>query len=143
LPYRLGKEAGVEVLLVTSRKTGRWIIPKGWPIKGFKPAETAAQEAYEEAGVRGRVSGRSLGRYVYEKWMEDRVASFPCEVRVFPLLVKTQLKKWPESRQRTVRWLRVPEAAAVIDDGDLRKLILALEGRRRVVPRKYKSARQK
>jgi 8-oxo-dGTP pyrophosphatase MutT (NUDIX family) len=143
LPYRFGKEAGVEVLLVTSRQTGRWIIPKGWPIKGFKPAETAAQEAYEEAGVRGDVSGRSLGRYVYEKRTEDRVASFPCEVQVFPLLVKTQLKKWPESGQRRVRWLRVPEAAAVIEDGDLRKLILALEGRGLAVPRKSKGARQK
>jgi 8-oxo-dGTP pyrophosphatase MutT (NUDIX family) len=143
LPYRFGKEAGVEVLLVTSRETGRWIIPKGWPIKGFKPAETAAQEAYEEAGVRGRVSGRSLGRYMYEKRTEDRVASFPCEVQVFALLVKTTLKKWPESRQRKVRWLPVPEAAAVIDEGDLRKLILELERRRRAVPRKYKSARWK
>jgi 8-oxo-dGTP pyrophosphatase MutT (NUDIX family) len=143
LPYRFGKEAGVEVLLVTSRQTGRWIIPKGWPIKGFKPAETAAQEAYEEAGVRGDVSGRSLGRYVYEKRTEDRVASFPCEVQVFPLLVKTQLKKWPESGQRRVRWLRVPEAAAVIEDGDLRRLILALEGRGVAVARKSKGARQK
>jgi 8-oxo-dGTP pyrophosphatase MutT (NUDIX family) len=97
LPYRFGGAAGVEVLLVTSRETGRWIIPKGWPIKGFKPAETAALEGFEEAGVRGLVSGRPLGRYVYEKWMEDRVASFPCEVQVFPLLVKTQLNKWLDS----------------------------------------------
>jgi 8-oxo-dGTP pyrophosphatase MutT (NUDIX family) len=124
------------VLLVTSRETARWIIPKGWPIKGLKPAKTAAREAYEEAGVRGDVSGRPLGRYVYEKRIEDRVASFRCEVQVFPLLVKTQLKKWPESRQRKVRWFPVPEAAAVISDDDLRKLILQLK-------RKYKGARQK
>jgi len=107
LPYRFDSEAGVEVLLVTSRETGRWIIPKAWPIKGFKPAKTAAREAYEEAGVRGHVSGRPLGQYVYEKQMEDRVVSFPCEVQVFPLLVKTQLKKWPESGQRKVRWFPV------------------------------------
>jgi hypothetical protein len=59
------------------------------------------------------------------------------------LLVKTQLKKWPESGQRRVRWLRVPEAAAVIEDGDLRRLILALEGRGVAVARKSKGARQK
>jgi 8-oxo-dGTP pyrophosphatase MutT (NUDIX family) len=143
LPYRFCGKASVEVLLITSRDTGRWIIPKGWPIKGFKPAETAAREAYEEAGVRGRVSGRSLGRFVYEKWVEDRIASFPCEVQVFPLLVKTQLKKWPECRQRKVRWLAVPAAAAVIDDGNLRKLILEIKKHRRTVSRKYKDARQK
>jgi 8-oxo-dGTP pyrophosphatase MutT (NUDIX family) len=143
LPYRFDREAGVEVLLVTSRETGRWIIPKGWPIKGFKPAKTAAREAYEEAGVRGRVSGHPLGRYVYEKRMEDRFASFPCEVQVFPLLVKAQLKKWPESRQRKVRWFPVSEATAVIGDDDLRKLILQLKAHRRAVRPKYKGARQK
>jgi 8-oxo-dGTP pyrophosphatase MutT (NUDIX family) len=139
----LGKEAGIEVLLVTSRETGRWIIPKGWPIKGFKPARTAALEAYEEAGVRGRVSARPLGHYVYEKRMEDRVSSFPCDVHVFPLLVKTQRKKWPESRQRKVQWFPVLEAAAVIHDDGLRKLILYLEKHRRAVPGKYKGARPK
>lgn len=138
MPYRFGGAAGVEVLLVTSRETGRWIIPKGWPIKGFKPAETAAREAFEEAGVRGLVSGRPLGRYVYEKWMEDRVASFPCEVQVFPLLVKTQLNKWPEYRQRKVRWFAVREATVVVSDDDLRKLILQLTERRRAVRRKQR-----
>ena len=142
MPYRFDEETGVEVLLVTSRETGRWIIPKGWPIKGFKPAKTAAREAYEEAGVRGRVAGRSLGRYVYQKRMADRIASFPCEVQVFALLVKTQLKKWPESAQRKVRWFPVREAAAIIDDDDLRKLILQLR-ERRGTPRKYKGARRK
>ena len=131
------------MLLVTSRETGRWIIPKGWPIKGFKPAKTAAREAYEEAGVRGRVSGRPLGRYVYEKRMEDQVASVPCEVQVFPLLVKTQLKKWPECSQRKVRWFPVPEATAVIGDDDLRQVILQLKEHRRAICRKHKGARQK
>ena len=131
------------MLLVTSRETGRWIIPKGWPIKGFKPAETAAREAFEEAGVRGLVSGRPLGRYVYEKWMEDRVASFPCEVQVFPLLVKTQLNKWPEYRQRKVRWFPIREATAVVGDDDLRKLILQLKEHRRAAGRKYKGASQR
>jgi 8-oxo-dGTP pyrophosphatase MutT (NUDIX family) len=136
-------EAGIEVLLVTSRATRRWIIPKGWPIKGFKPARTAAREAYEEAGVRGRVAGRPLGHYVYEKRLEDRAVLFPCEVQVFPLLVKRQLKKWPEYKQRTVRWFPVPEAAALIKDANLRHLILKLEASKGSVRRNRKGARRK
>jgi hypothetical protein len=73
----------------------------------------------------------------------DRVTSFPCDVQVFPLLVKTQLKKWPESRQRKVQWFPILEAAALIDDDDLRKLILRLKERRPAVWRGYKDARQK
>ena len=143
LPYRLVLEAGVEVLLVTSRSTRQWIIPKGWPIKGYKPARTAAREAYEEAGVRGRIAGRPLGRYVYEKRLEERAASFPCEVQVFPLLVERQLKKWPECKQRTVRWFPALEASALIKDDDLRHLILQLEDHKGAVRRKRKGARHK
>jgi hypothetical protein len=75
--------------------------------------------------------------------MEDRVASFPCEVQVFPLLVKTQSKKWPEYRQRKVRWFAVPGATAVIRNDDLRKLILQLKKHRRAILRTYKGARQR
>ena len=130
----------MEVLLVTSRETRRWIIPKGWPIKGFKPAQTAAREAYEEAGVRGRVSARPLGRYVYEKRLEDRVTSFACEVEVFPLLVRRQLKHWPERRQRMVQWFPAAEAAALIGDDDLGDLILQLHGKNSTNHRKHKRA---
>ena len=143
LPYRIDLETGVEVLLVTSRGTRRWIIPKGWPIKGFKPARTAAREAYEEAGVRGRFAGRPLGRYIYEKRLEERAAPFPCEVQVFPLLVKKQLKKWPEYKQRTVRWFPAPEAAALIMDDNLRRLILQLDDHKGLARRDRKSARRK
>ena len=131
------------MLLVTSRGTRRWIIPKGWPIKGFKPARAAAREAYEEAGVRGRVAGRPLGRYVYEKQLEERATPFPCEVQVFPLLVKKQLKKWPECKQRMVRWFPVPEAAALINDDNLRHLILQLNDRKGLVRRNRKGVRRK
>jgi 8-oxo-dGTP pyrophosphatase MutT (NUDIX family) len=142
LPYRFDSEAGVEVLLVTSRGTRQWIIPKGWPIKGFRPAKTAAREAYEEAGIRGRVAGRPLGRYVYEKRIEERTTSFPCEVQVFPLLVKRQLKKWPECKQRTVRWFSPVEAATLVKDNNLRHLILQLEDHKGLVRRKGKRARR-
>jgi 8-oxo-dGTP pyrophosphatase MutT (NUDIX family) len=138
LLYRFDRHAHLQVLLDTSRETGRWIIPKGWPTKDFTPAQTAALEAHEEAGVRGCVPARSLGHYVYEKRMGDRVTCCPCDVQVFPVLVKTQLKNWPESRQRKVQLFPVLKAAAVIDDDDLRKLVLYLEQHRRAVPGKYK-----
>jgi 8-oxo-dGTP pyrophosphatase MutT (NUDIX family) len=118
------------VLLVTSRETKRWIIPKGWPIKGLKPPEAAAREAYEEAGVRGRIAGRAFGHYVYEKRLEDRGTTVPCQVEVFPLWVKRQSKDWPESKQRTARWFSAAEAAALVDNDQLHKLIQEFETRK-------------
>jgi 8-oxo-dGTP pyrophosphatase MutT (NUDIX family) len=130
LPYRVKDDASVEVLLVTSRQTKRWIIPKGWPIKGLKPAKAAAREAYEEAGVRGRVTGRPIGLYLYEKRLDDRDACVPCEVKVFPLAVKRQSDAWPESKERTARWFPAAQAARLVSDKDLRGLILQLEARK-------------
>jgi 8-oxo-dGTP pyrophosphatase MutT (NUDIX family) len=130
LPYRLKDDASVEVLLVTSRQTKRWIIPKGWPIKGLKPAKAAAREAYEEAGVRGRIAGRSIGLYLYQKRLDDVDAYVPCEVRVFPLLVKKQSEEWPESGERTARWFPAARAARLVGDEHLRGLILQLEARK-------------
>ena len=76
LPYRVTKTRGIEFLLVTSRESGRWIIPKGWPIAGLQPARSAAQEAYEEAGVRGIIGTKAIGEYSYNK--EDRPAAERC-----------------------------------------------------------------
>jgi 8-oxo-dGTP pyrophosphatase MutT (NUDIX family) len=84
LPYRLDDDGSVEVLLVTSRETKRWIIPKGWPIKGLKPSKAAAREAYEEAGVRGRIAGRAFGHYVYEKLLEDSVMAVRARLKSSP-----------------------------------------------------------
>src|SRR5258708_7732746 len=67
LPYRFTPEASLEILLVTTRQTKRWIIPKGWPIKRLKPAKSAAREAFEEAGVRGKIGMKSVGLFAYEK----------------------------------------------------------------------------
>jgi 8-oxo-dGTP pyrophosphatase MutT (NUDIX family) len=117
-------------LLVTSRETKRWIIPKGWPIKGLKPSKAAAREAYEEAGVRGRVAGRALGQYRYEKRLDDRNATVPCEVMVFPMVVKRQLKDWPECKERSTQWFSAADAAAAVEDAGLRDLILQFEARK-------------
>jgi 8-oxo-dGTP pyrophosphatase MutT (NUDIX family) len=130
LPYRLDDETSIKVLLVTSRETKRRIIPKGWPIKGLKPPKAAAREAYEEAGVRGRIAGRAFGHYVYEKRLEDRGTTVLCQVEVFPLLVKRQSKDWPESKQRTARWFSAAEAAALVNNDQLHNLIREFETRK-------------
>ena len=84
LTYRKAKISGIEILLMTSRETKRWIIPKGWPIKGLKPCESAAQEAYEEAGVRGDVGRRPIGKYTYDKRLEPPSKVVPARCRYMP-----------------------------------------------------------
>ena len=106
LPYRVTKARGIEFLLVTSRESGRWIIPKGWPIAGLKPAGTAAREAYEEAGVRGTVGTKAIGVYSYNKEDRTRGRTLLCNVKVFALLVRRQGRTWPEAHQRRIIWVR-------------------------------------
>jgi 8-oxo-dGTP pyrophosphatase MutT (NUDIX family) len=89
LPYRLTKGRSLELLLVTSRQSKRGIIPKGWPIKGLKPAPSVAREAYEEAGIQGLV-GKAIGTYIYGKEADDDGKTVLCEVTVFLLLVRRQ-----------------------------------------------------
>src|SRR4051794_32284746 len=90
LPWRIGAGGRREVMLLTTRETHRWIIPKGWPMKGRKPAEAAGQEAFEEAGLIGQIVGkRPLGIFHYEKQMAGN--SRLCQVRVFSFRVERQL----------------------------------------------------
>jgi 8-oxo-dGTP pyrophosphatase MutT (NUDIX family) len=125
LPYRLKKGGGVEVLLITSRTRGRWIIPKGWPIKGLTPSGSAAREAYEEAGVRGRIGKKPLGRFIYDKGLNDGGGFVVCEVTVFPLEVTRQLKSWPEIEQRETRWIAAGDATTLTDEDGLRPILEA------------------
>jgi 8-oxo-dGTP pyrophosphatase MutT (NUDIX family) len=126
LPYRITEAGTLEVLLITSRTRRRWIIPKGWPIKGRKPAKSAAREAYEEAGVRGTTSAKPIGRFVYDKIRDEDGRAVPCEVVVFGLKVKRQLTTWPEAKERELRWLAPADAEALTDEDGLRPLIVAL-----------------
>ena len=115
----------VEVLLVTSRDTGRWIIPKGWPIEGLDAASTAAREAWEEAGVQGAVLPDGLGVFGYAKMLSPK-KSVPCSVQVFGLRV-TQLKdKFPERKERRRKWFGVEKAARKVAEPELRALLLGL-----------------
>ena len=93
--YRFTQDAALEVLLVTTRQTKRWIVPKGWPIKGLGPAKSAAREAFEEAGVRGKVGAKPMGLFAYDKLIDAEGVVVPCEVKVFPLLVTRQSESFP------------------------------------------------
>jgi 8-oxo-dGTP pyrophosphatase MutT (NUDIX family) len=128
LPYRIGPSGALEIMLITTRRTRRWVIPKGWPIKGLKPEKSAAREAFEEAGVRGSVGKRAIGRFTYEKMLNDDGRAVPCEVRVFPLKVKRQSITWLEAAARETKWLAPPEALELIDEPGLRSLIAEFAG---------------
>jgi 8-oxo-dGTP pyrophosphatase MutT (NUDIX family) len=112
-------------MLVTSRETRRWIIPKGWPQKGKAPHRSAAREAFEEAGVIGAVSRRSVGSFSYEKRLK-KGGVVECEVQVFALQVKRQQRQWPEMKEREVVWLSANAAARTVREPMLGKIIRRL-----------------
>jgi 8-oxo-dGTP pyrophosphatase MutT (NUDIX family) len=122
LPYRARGRAELEIMLVTSRTTRRWIIPKGWPESGIPPHQVAAREALEEAGVVGRVSKRPIGSFPYEKVLK-RGATARCRVQVFALRVTRQKKRWPEKRARQIEWCAPAEAARFVREPQLRRII--------------------
>lgn len=128
LCYRMS-DGDVEVLLITSRRTKRWIIPKGWPMPAITPAEGAAQEAWEEAGVRGKPSNQSIGVYSYNKEMEDG-PDLPCAVMVYPLLVKSLEDVFPEAKVRERRWFSLKKAAAAVLEPELTHLIRDFDPRK-------------
>jgi 8-oxo-dGTP pyrophosphatase MutT (NUDIX family) len=110
------------VLLVTSRDTGRWVIPKGWPMKGKSPHEAAAREAMEEAGVKGRIAEAAIGAYQYAKRLSNG-AALDCIVHVYPLAVERQLTRWPEKAERIGHWFSLKDAARAVHEPTLAALI--------------------
>ena len=125
LPWRY-TGAGREVLLISSRDTGRWVIPKGWPIKGLTPAQTAAREAYEEAGLGGQVSKKPIGEFEYGKRM-DGGKVLPTKVEVFAFEQMVQHPDWPEQGQRRLQWFSLPEAAEAVEEPELKDIIRRLK----------------
>jgi 8-oxo-dGTP pyrophosphatase MutT (NUDIX family) len=128
LPYRRRGLYRTEVLLVTSRNTGRWIIPKGWPIRNAAPYTTAKCEAREEAGVVGTIGKRSIGSYTYKKQLK-RGTTVVCEVYVFAMNVIKQEERWPEKGQRKRKWLSRSKAAKTVGDPALGRIIRTLRKR--------------
>ena len=123
LPFRFD-DGQLRVMLITSRGTRRWVIPKGWPIRGLKPHRAAEREAYEEAGLKGRIEKIAIGTYAYEKRLATGIA-VPCEVSVFPFQVTSQRQRWPEMGQRDGRWFSPEEAADLVQEEDLQRLLRA------------------
>ena len=121
LPWRR-LDKGVEILLITSRDTGRWILPKGWPDAGEELCDAAAREASEEAGVSGAVSRREAGRYTYAK-VRGSGEEVQCEVVVFALEVDTIADKWKERRQRRRKWVTPQQASRMLNEPDLCRMI--------------------
>lgn len=124
LPLR-GHGDDMRVLLVTSRDTGRWVLPKGWAEAGLTGPELAAKEAFEEAGIRGTVAAKPAGAYAYAKRL-PRERTMPCTVAVFAMRVDRELKDWPERHQRRRQWFSLPRAAALVSEPELTALLLRL-----------------
>jgi 8-oxo-dGTP pyrophosphatase MutT (NUDIX family) len=126
LPYARANDGTLRVMLITSRETRRWVIPKGWPMRNRSPQEAAALEAFEEAGLIGRViRKRAIGRYRYDKFVTAS-RSRRVRVDVFLFEVAQQLDDWPEKDERETRWFRLRRAAGLVEEAGLAALLLKL-----------------
>jgi 8-oxo-dGTP pyrophosphatase MutT (NUDIX family) len=124
LPLRKKRDKTLEVLLISSRDTGRWIIPKGWPSKRMSDSAAAAREAKQEAGVTGKISKDIIGTYRYRKIEKESIRLI--EVDVFVLWVKKEKKQWRESTERQRTWFDVKTASRKVREPKLRALLSAL-----------------
>lgn len=111
-----------EILLITSLNSKRWILPKGWLMEGLSAAESAAREAFEEAGVAGKIGARPIGSYHYLKERKDG-GGMPCRVDVFAIQVAAQMEDWPEKGARELAWLPADQAAMRVAEPGLRELL--------------------
>jgi len=113
---------GRQVLLVTTRGRGQWVVPKGWPKRGREGWEVAALEAFEEAGLSGEISQSAIGVFEYKKSLHF-LTSVICRVEVFPLLVTEQRLRWRERGERQLEWMPLAEAVRRVQEPGLSELI--------------------
>src|SRR5919112_621802 len=123
LPFRWSSSGSLKVMLVTTRGRKRWVIPKGWPIPGLEPHESAAREAFEEAGLVGRVHPETIGSFRYSKRL-GLGRQVRCTVEVFSLHVDHQRQYWLERGERETKWFSVKKAATLVSEPELRKILL-------------------
>lgn len=124
LPLRKAPSKTIEVLLVSSRDTGRWVIPKGWPSKRMADSAAAAREAKQEAGVTGKIAKKPVGTYRYRKIEKENIRLI--EVDVYVLWVKKEKKQWKEKAERNRVWFDAQTASRKVREPNLRALISAL-----------------
>ena len=124
LCWRMHKSR-IQVLLITSRETGRWVIPKGWAMEGRTPSGAAAREAWEEAGVEGEMAEESVGMFHYDKVLRPSKL-VPCDVQVFALRVTRLASRFPERHQRSRKWFDLDTAARKVNEPSLRLLLAEL-----------------
>lgn len=115
----------LEICMVTSRRSKRWILPKGWPMHKQTPAQAAATEAWEEAGVIGKARDHCLGAYSYVKPLSDNPT--PVVVMVYPVLVTETATKWPEKKQRKRKWVSSKKAAKKLTEPELRRIVATFD----------------
>lgn len=111
--------------MITSRDTGRWVVPKGWTMKDRKPWAAAAIEALEEAGAKGHIAREVFGTYTYDKLLDDGTAQ-PCRVRVYPMAVEKLMSDWKEADERTRKWFPLGKAADLVDEEELSEMLRRL-----------------
>lgn len=122
LPFFLAEGEEPCFLLITSRGTGRWVVPRGGLIPGLDPMQSAEREAFEEAGIVGTIGAEPVGHYSYVKWRKRR-GDLPATVTLFPLAVDKQARHWPERGQRDARWFTRERAVAAVDEPELKAII--------------------
>lgn len=127
LPIALGPNGAIRVLLITSRETKRFVVPKGWPMKGLKDHRAAEIEAREEAGLIGRARPKPVGSYLY--WKRQEQSFQLVKVKLFLFAVESQLESWIEKGEREMAWLSIADAAELIDEPGLTELVLNLPKR--------------
>lgn len=129
LPYRMDEEGKLEILLITSKERRRWVIPKGNPISSFLNYETAAREAFEEAGIEGGIASEPIGSFRYLKRRRSGFET-PAIVAVYPMRVTRHARRWPERGQRELRWFAPEEAAEAVEEPELKVIIASLNSRK-------------
>jgi 8-oxo-dGTP pyrophosphatase MutT (NUDIX family) len=118
LPWRLASDGELEFLLVTSRTSKHWLLPKGWPIPGKSGLESALQEAFEEAGIQAKGPDTPIGRYAFIKVLHD-ATELPCTMAVYAVGNVEELTEWPEQGQRDRMWFTQADAVSIAFDFNL------------------------
>lgn len=122
LAWRPKGKKKAEVLLVTGRRSGRWMIPKGWPMPGKSLADSAAQEAFEEAGIEGTINPRPIGTFRHVK-QHLLLGEIEVDIIVHLFAVSRELADWPERGERSRKWFAIDDAVTRVDSVQLKKLI--------------------